>query len=906
MTIADKGVLNVGHDWLGRPQLLSIPRAWTQAYRLGQQGKAQDEITRVRPIRTLVTGRGDRPAKLKSEIRLGWTQDAFWIHATLYTARLDRVAKLAGEPQAYRRDRWGADALEVQIDMGRTHVRYAHLILTPGAEVVSYEGFSNRHVDGYHPKVDLKVRLDSSAGAWVLVCRVGFDALGEVPRVGAVWGLNILRVDADEEGGYSQWAPTYGEALRPSLFGGLKFLGSEEGGDCDARLDDAEVAAYGEYWRIKREAFQRRINGIGEADALGQLRVGENQGGPKDWKAWGAHVARRAHPGPVRWDAWEAGKVPECDRATVMALAAKAMENVQGWDVSAPTVAYLDVFQAESIADALMLTGEDCYAKALEKVILAHDACWRAILEKPGMPVGHEHPRLYPDSQVTQAVFLGHLYFALVRHGEVSERVHAAVMLRMLRAGRFADQNISLVYFYGNHQAHESAGLGTIASLFPEFAESDRWAQTASLAMRMHYLGDVYGDGGYMERCGYHTVALSFTAQTIAAIKSSGQESRFAPLMCAEVLEVIDRMYDWVVKMMLPDGTLPMFGDYRKHSQARLLLQGAMLRGRRDWLWPVKRAVPELLEGVDVGGLRNEGVSSVSMDESGFTVMRSAVGGHAMAVDHGPLGGQHSHVDTMGFVAYLKGRAVAVDSGMGLSYSDPNYLAWYRNAEAHNVVTVDDAVPEKVAWRTGWHGGKQGDILVIRSDAWRHSRGVAWERAILFSHLGVWVIFDRLRRVDDRGAKPKFYDLHLHCPTGLETGAEDCVRGDGVMFKVTGCGGAMKPSIQLRPGASARGETLAMRLHDALSLHGDAVVSEVSHATWRVAADKDGGAWFTTVITPGGPERVMALGQRNAVIQMDQERLIFTRDGGGWSVSTERKAGVREVERLEAILAKFS
>ncbi len=895
MTIADKGVLRVGHDWLGRPELLSIPTALTQVHWLGQEATAGDEIKRVRPLRTLVTGRGDKAAKLKSEIRLGWTTDAFWIHAKLFTTRLDRVEELAKKPEAYRRDRWGADSLEVQIDMGRTGERYAHLILTPGGEVVAYEGYSNRHVDGYHPKVGLKVTLEQTAGAWVVEARIGFDALGETPRAGDVWGLNLVRVDADEEGGYSQWAPTYGEALRPSLFGELHFLRAGEAGACDGRHDEAEVTAYGEYWRIKREGFQRRINGIGEVDALGQLRVGEDESAPKDWNAWGAHLARRAHPGPVRWDGWEAGKVPECDRATVMALAGKAMEKIKGWDVSAPTVAHLDMIQAEPLADALMLTGEDVYAKAIEKAIMAHDACWRAILEKPGMPVGHEHARLYPDSQVTQAVFLGHLYFALVRHGKVDERVHAAVMLRMLRAGRFADQNISLVYFYGNHQAHESAGLGTIASLFPEFQESDRWAETASLAMRMHYLGDVYSDGGYMERCGYHAVALSFTAQTIAAIKTSGQEARFAPLMCDEVLEAIDRMYGWVVKMAMPDGTLPPFGDYRVHSQARLLLQGAMLRGRGDCLGPVKRAAPELLEGMDLSGSKDEGALSVSMDESGFTVMRSGRGGHAMAVDHGPLGGQHSHVDTMGFVAYLRGQAVAVDSGMGLNYADPHYLGWYRNAEAHNVVTVDDAVPEKVAWRTGWHAGKRGDILVMRSDAWRHARGVAWERAILFSHLGTWVIFDRLWRADERGVKPGFYDLHLHCPMGLEADAEGWVRGDGVVFAVAGSGGTSAPVIRPRPGACAPVETMPMRLHDAMALYGDSVVGEVSHARWRVAADENGGAWFTTVIAPGGDARVAVAREREAVIQIGDKRVEFRRDGDGWVILTD---GVEE-DRLQ-------
>jgi hypothetical protein len=881
MTSAEKTVEAVQNDWLGRPQTLTAPKTATEATWLIQA----PEMGHVRPLRSLVSGRGDKAAKLKSQIRLGWTTDALYLHAVLFTSNMDRVLKLAGEPEAHRRDQWGADALEMQIDMGRTQKRYAHLIFTPCGQMVSYEGFNNRHVDGYHPEVGLAVTINQAQGTWVIQARIGFAALGATPRPGDVWGLNLLRVDADEEGGYAQWAPTYGDALRPTMFGGLKFLAPKEQGTRDDASDQGEIDAFGAYWRATRAEFQHRINAVTDQEALGQLLTGpDGKTATSDWKAWAGHLAGRAHPGAVRWESLEPGVVPEQDRKTALALAAKMMEKIQGWDPAQPTVEALEMTKLESLADALILTGEATYAKAIEKAILTHDACWRALLEKPGTPVGHEHPRLYPDFQVIQALFLGYAYLALCRHGKVDEKVHGAVMTRMLRAGRFADHNISLVYNYGNHQIFESAGLAVVAALFPEFAESDRWAQTASLAMRKHYLSDVYADGGYMERCGYHTVALSFTAQAIAVIKASGQENRFAAFMCDEVMEVIDRMYGWVVKMTLPDATLPAFGDFRKHPQGRLLTQGAALRGRPEWLAP--------LNGTALG--------SMSLDESAFTVMRSATGGHAMAVDHGPMGGQHSHIDTLGFVAYAGGQAVAVDSGMGLSYSDPNYMGWYRNAEAHNMVTVDDAVPEKLARRTGWHAGAVGDILVMRSDAWLHTRGLTWERAILFSHLGAWAVFDRLWRVNEQKAKPGVFDLHLHSPVALKPGPEGWAWGDDVVLAVAGSGSVTGPVIRPRPGTAAPPETMSMRLHDAMTLYGHAVVEDVSHATWRVKAGANGGAWFTTVILPtkASGNAVELVGERSAIVRIGDARVVFAREENGWVISQERGTGGGKVERL--------
>ena len=240
---------------------------------------------------------------------------------------------------------------------------------------------------------------------------------------------------------------------------------------------------------------------------------------------------------------------------------------------------------------------------------------------------------------------------------------------------------------------------------------------------------------------------MNFTMQAVVTIQCNRAEKLFPELMGRASLRRLEQMNEWVRTLRAPDTTLPGFGDYAMYPQLRLLQQGAhALRN------------PTLL--------RPPPAKSITLPASNFTVMRSRQ--FYMAVDHGPLGGQHSHCDSMGFVAYAFGEPVAVEGGV-TDYNDPRYLSWFRKIQAHNVVIVDDAEPEKVAEQLAWRSTPTMDVLKMRGRGYEHSHGVVHDRTIIFMKAGFWFIYDRLE-AREGGHR---YAWTLHTPVQLRA------RGDG-------------------------------------------------------------------------------------------------------------------------------
>jgi hypothetical protein len=123
---------------------------------------------------------------------------------------------------------------------------------------------------------------------------------------------------------------------------------------------------------------------------------------------------------------------------------------------------------------------------------------------------------------------------------------------------------------------------------------------------------------------------------------------------------------------------------------AALFRDGVRFFGRQDMAWAARN-----LLGVGLGGEGKEPAQlSVYFPASGFTAMRSdwSPGARYMLINHGPSGGGHSHADSLDFSLHAFGQAMAIDSGIGYTYDDPNQGPWYIRTRAHNCLTVDDQV----------------------------------------------------------------------------------------------------------------------------------------------------------------------------------------------------------------------
>jgi hypothetical protein len=272
------------------------------------------------------------------------------------------------------------------------------------------------------------------------------------------------------------------------------------------------------------------------------------------------------------------------------------------------------------------------------------------------------------------------------------------------------------------------------------------------------------------------------------------------------MLDTLERMHEWLKELTAPDGAIAAFGDFGANPMRRDQLRGAALFDRPD--------------------LRQPSTASVSLP-SHYTIMRDE--NFYLAVDHGPLGGQHSHPDTMSFVAYGYERPVALDTGSGASYDDPRYVDWFRKIRAHNVVAIGEAEPEKVVELTAWRPGEEADVLSMRSHAYQHAYGILHDRTIRFTKGVGWIIHDRLTgKLDGHQL-----DWLLHTPITLEPLAPGVLAGDGLLVLAGNPEVLEAPILERQPASVPVPEVNDWRLWDATKRLGADYVQPITGLTWR-------------------------------------------------------------------------
>ena len=715
-----------------------------------------------------LTPNGAAEAVEPTRVKIWRDRAALHLEAECQTAAMARVRRST----EYCRDGGAPDTLEIQIDVGRTQCTYLQAIILPNGSVTTYRGSSNRVEQGYHPPLTVKVALRKKA--WIVRVAIPFTSLGRTPAAGEIWGLNILRANQSEPSGYTQWSPTIEDATRPDLFGTLRFTARP-----NLPVRDREVAAYRDWARQRQEYFLKSIHRL--ADFTGGQPVPTTL--------------------PIRWEGTVLGRrgIPARDRALVVERAKQLRTQIAGWTAASlangarlsiakktallpagATVAVgaaLATMKWAALADAYLLTGDASYAAALEQAILVRETVIKKLLAASDQP----HGPLYSDFEVCCVGVLAYAFLTVNKTHPLSVAARDSVFRSVLRSARFAAMRVSAGYFYGNHQMFECAGLAILATLFPEFAERKEWARIASRGLAEHLRREVLADGGYAERCGYHSVAMTFTTQAVVTIQCNRAEKLFPELMGRASMRRLEKMHEWVRTLRAPDDTLPTFGDFSMLPQLRILQQGAHALRNRALLQPPPS-------------------QSATLPASQFTVLRNRH--FYMAVEHGPLGGQHSHCDNMGFVAYAFGEPVAVEGGI-TDYDDPRYLSWFRKIQAHNVVIVDDAEPEKLAQQLAWRSTPTMDVLKMRSRGYEHSHGVVHDRTIIFMKAGFWFIYDRLE-ARESGHR---YAWTLHTPVRLQARGDGSLAGrspSGRVGLLVLPGELAKPTIDFKPCATLK------------------------------------------------------------------------------------------------------
>ena len=134
---------------------------------------------------------------------------------------------------------------------------------------------------------------------------------------------------------------------------------------------------------------------------------------------------------------------------------------------------------------------------------------------------------------------------------------------------------------HGNWLTMEANGLCHVGALFPEFRDAKLWRDTAIEALDHELEAQVYPDGAQMELApGYHGVALrNFLGPARMAARAGFELPK-------DYMPKIEKMFDYFLHSMQPNGTMPPLNDSGANDCRAFLAEGARLFPQRsDFEW---------------------------------------------------------------------------------------------------------------------------------------------------------------------------------------------------------------------------------------------------------------------------------------------------------------------------------
>ncbi len=367
-----------------------------------------------------------------------------------------------------------------------------------------------------------------------------------------------------------------------------------------------------------------------------------------------------------------------------------------------------------------------------------------------------------------------------------------SVFLRSIwRQLSFIEQHLSRGFYENNHLIGEAAGL-FIGGLFLQgFKKARAWADLGKSILLEQIVKQTHPDGVNVEQAAhYQRFSMDFFVLfKILYNQNVGQ----LPAVADERLE---KMFDFLMHVMKPDGTEPDYGDCDNArgipfcegecSNCRpFLATGAVLFCRGDMKWAARGMGEEVIWLLGEEGCRifNElspqipAQCSRLFPEGGYYVARDNWGEEAnyLLFDCGPLGygpGAHGHADALSIQVVAFGQEAIVDPGTYAYNQDQKFRNYFRSTRAHNTVSVDGLDQSRIIDRMAWESIPQSevkdcffselfDIVSAENDGYtRLASPVIHRRTVIFFKKPVYyLVIDQLQATG-----PHTYGLHFHFP----------------------------------------------------------------------------------------------------------------------------------------------
>ena len=249
---------------------------------------------------------------------------------------------------------------------------------------------------------------------------------------------------------------------------------------------------------------------------------------------------------------------------------------------------------------------------------------------------------------------------------QLTDAILATALESLRRHGKHIERYLSTYYSPNTHLTGEALGLLYLGTALPIFEAADSWRQLGWSILRDQLFRQARPDGSYFEQALYYhryTADIYHHALVLADANGWARDD--------EMRERVERLDDFLVHAVHPDGTVPLVGDDDGGRLIRLdglptrdarptLTTGAALFKRGDMRLVGGAAIEECLWLLGVEG--SQALSSVraqapsegsrGFPEGGFYVLRdgwspSATWALVDGGPHGSLNCGHAHADAL-------------------------------------------------------------------------------------------------------------------------------------------------------------------------------------------------------------------------------------------------------------------
>ena len=355
---------------------------------------------------------------------------------------------------------------------------------------------------------------------------------------------------------------------------------------------------------------------------------------------------------------------------------------------------------------------------------------------------------------------------------ELSPETNKRLLKTILGSARWLDQCLEKTPFHPyNWQTHTAFTLSYVALAFPEFTESGTWLKRGRETMVQHLENDILDDGGYVERTpSYAEYMFSVFYRYMMMLEYFDND----PSLREEYLSRLEKFIEFFVLTNAPVGVNTPFNDARRSkSLVRVFKEMGEFFNRGDFIGAVRPEFsPEELASMPVT-VRKPATTSIDFPNSRFVVMRDSWDprSYFLILNYGDWQ-NHSHYDQLDFEIFANGIPIALDAGIGaVGYLDSLHLSWYKHPLSHNMITINQAVPEKrdrPGYDKVWSPQRETEVFAATHDGYLRYQKARHRRHIVFAKRKYWLIIDEV----ETAGKNQEMDFNLHTPSSM-TALED-------------------------------------------------------------------------------------------------------------------------------------